>query len=41
MSRPEYEPTILTFAWLCATSILMGSIARWVKKTANEEVHGT
>ena len=31
----------MTLAWLWATSIRMGSSARWVKKTVNDEVHGT
>ena len=41
ISSPEYDATILTFAWLWATSIRIGSRARWVKKTVNEEVQGT
>ena len=41
MSRPEYDAAILTLAWLWATSIRIGSIARWVKKTVKDDVHGT
>src|SRR4029077_10668840 len=38
---PAYAAPIFTFAWVWATSMRIGSMARWVKKTAKEESQGT